>query len=206
MELYGGTATGLEALLKAGYHIKTYAWADTDPDAYTSLQHRITQMQEKYPGQLPPSATANWNTSLPLDITHITPQDLHTNFPTGIDIIIANLPTYPPSTKTHTPKIHPQELAIKHIIRLIYSLYTSQPRHIGYILANTPSPNKHPAIQKELGPAITLDGPPCGSGAYRETRICQNLAPNYKIQNSFNQLPMPTLAINKRLIDANIQH
>ena len=42
LELYGGTATGLEALLKAGHHIKTYAWADTDPDAHTSLQHRIT--------------------------------------------------------------------------------------------------------------------------------------------------------------------
>ena len=54
LELYGGTATGLEVLLKAGRSIKTYAWADTDPDAYTSLQHRITQMREKYPCQLPP--------------------------------------------------------------------------------------------------------------------------------------------------------
>jgi hypothetical protein len=42
LELYGGMATGLEALLKAGHHIKTYTWADKDPDAYTSLQHRIT--------------------------------------------------------------------------------------------------------------------------------------------------------------------
>jgi hypothetical protein len=88
----------------------------------------------------------------------------------------------------------------------MYFLYTSQPRHIGYILANTPSPNKHSSIQEALGPTITLDGPPCGSGAYRETRIYQNLASNDKIQNSFNQLPTPTLTINKRLIDANIQH
>ena len=54
LELYGGTATGLEALLKAGHRVKTYAWADTDPDAYTSLQHRITQMREKYPANYPP--------------------------------------------------------------------------------------------------------------------------------------------------------
>jgi hypothetical protein len=65
----------------------------------------------------------------------------------------------------NTPKIRPQELALKHIIRLIHCLYTSQPQHIGYILANTPSPNKHASIQEELGPAITLDGPPRGSGA-----------------------------------------
>jgi hypothetical protein len=162
-------------------------------------------MREKLPRQLPPSSTAHWNNLLPLDITHTTPTVLQTNFPTGIDIIIANLPTYPPSTQKHTPKTRPQELAIRHIIRLIHFLYTSQSRHIGYILANTPSPNKHPSIQKELGPAITPDGPPCGSGAYKETRICQNLAPNYKIQNTFNQLPSPTLPINKRLIDANIK-
>jgi hypothetical protein len=124
----------------------------------------------------------------------------------SLDIVIANLPTYQPITPEDTPKIRSQELALKHIIRLVHFLYTSQPRHTGYILANTPSPNKHPSIQEGVGPAITLDGPPCGSGVYRETRICQNLAPNDKIKNHFNQLPIPTLATNKRLIDASIQH
>jgi hypothetical protein len=46
LELYGGTATDLEALLKAEYHIKIYFWANTGSDAHTSLQHRITQMRE----------------------------------------------------------------------------------------------------------------------------------------------------------------
>jgi hypothetical protein len=137
-------------------------------------------------------------------MSHTTPTDLQTNFPTCIDIIIANLPTYQPITSKDTPKIRPQDLALKHIIRLVHFLYTSDPRHLGYILANTSSPNKHPSIQEGLGPAITLDGPPCGSGAYKETRICQNLAPNDTIQNNFKQLPIPTFTINKRLIDANI--
>jgi len=61
-------------------------------------------------------------------------------------------------------------------------------------------------MQEGLGPAITLDGPPCSSGAYRETRICQNLAPNARMQHNFSQLLIPTLTINKRLIHANIQH
>ncbi len=71
-----------------------------------------------------------------------------------------HLPTY--HTKGHiqnTPTRN--QLALKNIIRLVHFLYSSQPRHIRYILANnTPSPEKHPLIQEELGPAITLDGPP----------------------------------------------
>jgi hypothetical protein len=158
----------MEALLKAGHHIKTYVWADTNPDAYTSLQHPLTQMRERYPRQLPLSSITHRNSLLPLNITHITSTDLQTNFPTGIDIIIAILPTSQPITPKDTSKIRPQELSLKHIIRLAHFFYTSQTRHMGYILANTPSPNKHPLIQEGLGPAITLDEPPCGSGTYRE--------------------------------------
>jgi hypothetical protein len=163
LELYGGTATSMEALLKAGHHLKTYACADTDPDAYTSFQHRIIQMQESYPLQLPLSSTAHWNTLLPLHTTFITLAHLQINFPTSIDVIIANLPTYPPTTPKDTFKIRPQELALKNIIRLVRSLYTLQPRHVGCILANTPCPKKHPGILEGLGPTITVDGSPCGS-------------------------------------------
>jgi len=175
----------MEALLKARHHIKTYAWADTDPDAHTLIQHRITTMCERYPRQLPRSSTAHWNTPLPLDITHITSPDLQTYFPAGIYIIIANLPTYQPITPEDTPKTRPQELALKHIIRIVHFLYTSQIRLVRYILANTPRLKKQPSIEEELGPAVTLDGPPCGSGAYRETRMLQNLAPNDTIQKQF---------------------
>jgi len=115
---------------------------------------------ERYPLQLPLSSTAHWTNLLPLYITHTTPTDLQTNFPTGIDVIIASLLTYPPTTRKDTSKIRPQELALMHIIRLVHYLYTSQPHHIGYMLANTPSPSKHHSIQEELGHIITLDGPP----------------------------------------------
>ena len=142
-------------------------------------------------------ATAHRDILLPLDTTHITPTDLQTNFPTIIDVIIANLTTYQPTTLKNTPKIRPQALALKNIIRLVHFFYASQPRHIGCILANTPSPQKHPLIQEGLAPVITLDGLPCGSGAYREPRICQNLALNATIQNKFKQLPVPTLTIDK---------
>ena len=43
LEIYGGTAAGLEALLKTGHHIQTYTRADTNHDAHTGVQHRLTQ-------------------------------------------------------------------------------------------------------------------------------------------------------------------
>jgi len=41
VELCVGLATGLEALLRAGYAIGSYAWVDTYPDAHTAASHRI---------------------------------------------------------------------------------------------------------------------------------------------------------------------
>ncbi len=105
----------------------------------------------------PLSSNAHWNTPFQLDTTRMTPTNLQTIFPNGIDVIIANLSTYPPTTLNDTPKIRPQEQALKNIIRLVHFIYTSQPRHIGYILANTPSLEKHPLIQEGLGRAIVLD-------------------------------------------------
>jgi hypothetical protein len=53
IEIYGGTTTGLEALLKTGHYIQTYIWADTNPYAHTAIQHRLTQLHHQYPAQLP---------------------------------------------------------------------------------------------------------------------------------------------------------
>ena len=39
LEIYGGTAAGLEALLRTGHHIKKYTWADTNPDTHTHQQN-----------------------------------------------------------------------------------------------------------------------------------------------------------------------
>ncbi len=101
---------------------------------------------------------------------------------------------------------NPQEQALKHIIHLIHLPHNTQINNIGFLLTNTPCAKLHPHIQDWLGPIVTLDGPPCGSGAYRLTRCFKNLALNSVIQTKFNILPAPTLTINMRLEKANISH
>jgi hypothetical protein len=56
VELCGGLATGLEALLQAGYAIISYAWVDTDPDAHTAASQRVAYLRHKFPHLLPPEA------------------------------------------------------------------------------------------------------------------------------------------------------
>ena len=45
VELCGGLATGLEALLGAGYAIGSYVWVGIDPNAHTTASHRIAHLR-----------------------------------------------------------------------------------------------------------------------------------------------------------------
>ena len=147
-----------------------------------------------------------WDNTLPLEPTHITPNIIAANLSRDIDIIIAGLPTLLPTKKQGHPITNPHERAIKHIIQLTHSLYTTQTNNVGYILINTPCTKLHPHTRDWLGPINTLNGPPCGSGASRITRCCQNIAINSSTQTKFNNLPTPTLTINTRLEQANFLH
>jgi hypothetical protein len=206
LEIYGGTAAGLEALLRTGHHIKKYTGADTNPDTHTSTKHRLAQLQKQYPTQLPLTSITQWDNLLPLEPTLITTNNIAATIPEGIDILIAGLPTYTSPSTTKPTITNPHERAIKHIIQLTRSLYNTQTNKIGYLILNTPDVAQHPHTKDWLGPIITLDGPPCGSGAHRPTKCFQNLTPNSTAQTNFNNLPTPTLTTNSRLKQANFHH
>ena len=44
VELCGGLATGLEALLRTGHLIAPYAWSDIDPDAHSGASNMIAHL------------------------------------------------------------------------------------------------------------------------------------------------------------------
>jgi hypothetical protein len=88
----GGLATGLEALLRAGYAISSYAWVDIDPDAHTVASHRIACLRHQFPHLLPPEAIKDWDCRLPMDVPTISPELLNATFPVGIDLILASPP------------------------------------------------------------------------------------------------------------------
>jgi hypothetical protein len=56
VELCGGLATGLEAILIAGYAICSDVWVDIDPDAHMVVSNRITHLRLQISNLLPPEA------------------------------------------------------------------------------------------------------------------------------------------------------
>ena len=67
VELCGGLATGLEALLRYGYAINPYAWVDIDPDAHTATSHCIVCLRLQFPNLLPPEVIKDWDSRLPME-------------------------------------------------------------------------------------------------------------------------------------------
>ncbi len=49
VELCGGIATGLEAILKSGHAVASYTWVDIDPDAHTATIHRLDRLHNRHP-------------------------------------------------------------------------------------------------------------------------------------------------------------
>jgi hypothetical protein len=188
-----------------GHRIGTYAWTNTSPDALAAVTHRVAHLQQQYPNRLPTTALHEWDTSLPIDTYFITLKWIVTSFTDGIDIVLANLIEIPIAKSTNAI-IHHHEQNFKHVARLIQFLHKAQPTGIAYILANTPSSKLYPHMRLWLTPIITLDGPQCGSAAYRQTHICQNITPNANIQEKFSQLPIPIRTTNDQLSHANIHH
>ena len=71
IELCGGIATMLQALLKAGVRIQRYYYVDNDPVARQLVGHLLPKLSAQYPGQLPMSGHAQ-AFNLPQDLREVT--------------------------------------------------------------------------------------------------------------------------------------
>ena len=192
VEICGGIATGLEALLRAGHSIRSYAWADINPDAYLATKRRLRLLRSRYPRQLPATSTAiqgRWDRRLPFNANCLSPEGIQAMFSSGIDLVVAGPPCQPFSTAgRHRGLEDPRSKALVNVARLIHYLQHTQPHGVSYVTVENvvPGIDKHPEVKYMLGDPVCLDAPPCRPGAHRETLFWQNLAPTRRIQDAFN--------------------
>jgi hypothetical protein len=164
VELCGGLATGLEALLKACYAISSYAWVDKDPDAHTAASRRIAYLRLQFSHLLPLEVIQKWVSRLPMDARAISPELFRVKFPKGIDLILASSYVLAvhlsKSKREHTP---PGPDIGRHILRLVLHLSETQSGGVGYIWNSfefhPPSAN----TLSQLGQGTLLDPSKCGS-------------------------------------------
>ena len=198
IELCGGIGTGLEAVLKAGYSVGSYTWADINPDGHTVLSHTIPKLQQEYGSRFPASATEGWDTRLPFDINLITPELLNEAFPNGAHLAIAGPPCQPYSVAGKKRGMQDRRgSALLSVARTIHHLATSHSRGVGFIVENVPGVKNFPEVLETLGPPVLTDAPPCGSVAKRETLFWTNLTDITNLQQKFDMIqtkPPPSLA------------
>ena len=171
----------LDTLLRAGYHIGTYAGSETNPDRHTAATHRLAQLQQQYTNKLPNTALLQWDTLLPTNKNNITPEAMKANLPRAIDIVIAGLLNYLPITQATRQANHPAENTLKNIVRLLHFLHSAQPTRIKYILANTPSAKLQPPMRLK--------------GTQGNTHMPKHNTQHYNAPK-LDQLPAPTITIN----------
>jgi len=75
-EPFGGMGAGLEMCLRSGININRYIYSDISPLAQSVIQHRLWQLTDQYPRQLPYSAWDQALSALPQDIYKITKQHI----------------------------------------------------------------------------------------------------------------------------------
>jgi hypothetical protein len=76
IELFGGLCAGLEACLRNGWVVSTYAYADNDPQVRLIAAHRLHMLHQQYPSQLPLHAFQHSLDCLPHNVKDITPAHL----------------------------------------------------------------------------------------------------------------------------------
>jgi hypothetical protein len=128
--LFGGLETGLEALLKVGYAIASYAWVGIDSDAHATVSHPLTRLTYQYPQLLPPEAIRDWDSRLPMDVRTDSMKLFAETFSEGVDLLLSS----PPTLAKHSPMIHRDHgpygpmIIVHRIVKLILYLTESQLR------------------------------------------------------------------------------
>jgi hypothetical protein len=114
-----------------------------------AVSRRITHTSYQFPNLLPPEASTDWDSRLPMDACAISPELLRTTFPDRIDHLLASPPmqaSHLPKTHiAHTPSMGPD--VVRHILRLILYLSEAQPEGFGYLWTSS---ERHPASATTL--------------------------------------------------------
>ena len=179
VELCGGLAIDLEALLKVGYTVNSYAWVDIDLDVHAAISRRIAHLRLQYPYLFPLKANKDWDSRLSTDVRTISPELLTVTFPKGIDLLLAS----PPMLARHLPRSHRVHTlmepdVVRHILHFILYLSEAPPEGVGYLWNSYKLHSPFATTLSILDQGTLIDASKCGSGAYRNTRIWQNLLPH----------------------------
>lgn len=137
VEVFGGMATWLEALLRNGLKVSKYIFCDNEPITRKVASHRLSLLQAAYPGQLLATACIDAFSTLPQDVRYI--QEAHIQRLGPVDILIAGWECQGFSAVGLGKGLQNARSGLyKDLVQILTWLKTHNPE-CAYILENTPA-------------------------------------------------------------------
>ena len=198
VELFGGIATGLAAILQTGIKVRQYVYVDIDPVARQVARAHIRTLRQQYPTLLPREATRRCFTALSDDIRLI--DDVQLRLLGHVDLVIAGWPCQGMSMAGKQNGLYDRRTALfGELIRILRTLQLLQTSGPGYLVENVPvkdaSSTRNLAglkrIETILGPSVSIDAAQIGSRAHRYRQWWTNIIPTEVLQAAYKHTRRP---------------
>lgn len=181
VELFGGIASGFEALLLLGVPVRGYYFCDKDPVAQRIAFARLLQLQKRFPHLLSPGC---------IETMFLLPQDVqaidksHLESIGQIDLLIAGWECQGFSIAGFQKGLaDSRSVLVLDPVQILNWAQELNP-NVGYLLENTPAQLGKPQLQPHaltvqhlIGAPFMIDAAQCNSYAHRLRNFGTNLAP-----------------------------
>ncbi len=215
VDLCGGLATTVDAVLRLGYTVRAYAYADVDAEARWAAYHRLQQLAVAYPGQLHLQLPSTFLNHLPQDVTDIRPAHLDQLMSAHPGVPLLFVCGWPCQDLSPAGTQHGLQGArsslIHHVLPLLHHCIQANRTTVGYVLENAATQHNFRSehirtqvtadLQSMLGDAVTLDAAQCGSYAHRLRNFWTNLAPTAQLAVVTSHLNPPSRPVQS-ILDA----
>ncbi len=202
LELCGGLATGLRALLECGVRVRNYYYVDRDDYARRIVKHQLTELSAKYTDLFPVTA---WSCAfdLPQDLRSITREAVVNTIPLADApwLVIAGWPCQEYSPAGHG-LVGQRAALLGDVLRVVRRMQES-PGQVppAYILENVAMQHNfrhghvrwpvYEELVSRLGKPITFDSTSVGSRAHRLRNFWTNLVEPEWANEVFSNLHCP---------------
>ena len=205
VDLCGGIATTLDALLQLGYYVQAYAYSDVDPIAQRAATHRVQQLRSRFPHLTSLEVGDLFLHLLPQDVNDISSvhlQALTERYPSTPLLLVCGWPCQDLSPAgSHLGLEGARSSLIHLVLPLLQHLISQHTAPVAYILENAATEQNFRSEQIRgaasqqlralLGPSVVLDAVACGSYAHRLRAFWTNLADATALQSVLQHLQPP---------------
>jgi site-specific DNA-cytosine methylase len=210
LSLFSGMDTELEALLLNGHVVRKYTAVESSAASRRVSHHRLQQLHDRFPTQLPLNAIQETHSALPHDVSLVTGD--HLDSLGTIDLVFAGWPCQGHSRAGRGRGFQdPRSQHFYDMLRIIKATQNLNMGHVGYIIENVyPGRDRRSQVASSwektlelLGEPVIFDAAQLGSRAHRVRAYWTNLAPVSYLKAAVGQQQRPPNLTVQQILEPN---